>query len=275
MSQALQNGAGDPVPVADQATVEAAARAKGWRDAHEFANGAPTNFVDAATFLRNAETDAPLLRKENLKLEPRLNKLLRDQEETKGLVVTMTESLRRAEEKAYTRARRELEAERDKAITNGDVAAVKQVDQEIAGLAAPPPAPKAAAMPVAPQPDPAVAAWVSENEWFKDPVLANEASMQERVLMASHPDMGLEERLQEVTKRVRALYPAKFENSRRRAPGAVSGSSSEPAPQRSNGHTFADLPNDAKQQFHRYKKMLEGKGKPLTEQEWADNYDWD
>ena len=32
------------------------------------------------------------------------------------------------------------------------------------------------------------------------------------------------------------------------------------------------MPNDVKTQFSRYVKMLEGKGKPLTKDEWAENY---
>lgn len=267
---------------ADAASIEAAARARGWKSADEFANGPPANFVDAATFLRNSDNDVPLLRTEVQKLRRQNDRLRRDAEETKGLVVTISDNLRRADERAYAKARRDLEAEKTKAVQAGDVDAVARVDKDIAELKPPappaaPPPPAAVAPPAAPPPtDPVIVDWIKENPWFNtDAVCAREADAQHKVLLQTNPEMTLEENLAEVARRVRSIHPQRFPAQRRPA-GLVNGSSPDtaPAPQGQRGRSFADLPRDAQQQYHRYKKMLEGKGKPLTEQEWCDSYDW-
>lgn len=258
-------------------SAEQRARAIGWRDRHEFPNGAPDNWVDAEAFLKRGETEIPLMRKQLQKLERENSRFRRQQEETAGLVVSMTETLRKADERAMAKARKELEAERTKAIERGDVLAVHAADKELEGLReTPKPTTAATSAAAAPTIAPEVLAFANKHKewWAVDQEMTQRADAIHRGVLAEQPDLTLGQNLEEVERRLAKVYPDRFENVRRRAPPAVSASSDgNPPPQPgTRGRRFDDMPRDVQKQFERYAKMLQGKGKPLTKEEWAENY---
>ena len=62
------------------------------------------------------------------------------------------------------------------------------------------------------------------------------------------------------------------DNPRRSEPAAVAASSPSRGAQRTNPRSFDAIPKESKDAFARYAKMMNGKGAPLTKEEWASDY---
>jgi hypothetical protein len=319
VSETQQSGANGAAPHAaieglTAEEVEASARALGWKPQAEF-RGPPDKWRPADQFMASAANPAILAnnfrvlsdRYRTLETTHRTTtqELKAQLSEATGMVGTLTERFRTVEQRAYDRARRELTAERDKAITEGDVARVRQLDTEVQELDAgkPPakvetPKPTAAAQPTTQQLDPEIAAWSSRNPWFfSDADLAAAANGVSSALRANPATASLSvaDHLVQVENTIKRTFPDKFaapkgggraamagdEEDDDAAPPAVetpnSGGAGRPQGQR-NRRDFASMPRESKQQFARYKEMIGrkveegGRVKPLTEAEWAANY---
>jgi hypothetical protein len=293
--------------------VEASARALGWKPQAEF-RGPPDKWRPADQFMASAANPAILAnnfrvlsdRYRTLESTHRntTQQLTQKLDEATGMVGTLTERFRTVEQRAYDRARRELTAERDKAITEGDVARVRQIDTEVQELDAgkPPPKPAATtttttAQPAATTLDPEVAAWSARNKWFfEDTEMQASANAASAALRANpaKATMPIAEHLAEVDAIMRRTFPDKFAAPKPAARAAAAddedGDAEPPAvetpnsggagrpPGNRNRRDFASMPRDSKQQFARYKEMIGrkveegGRVKPLTEAEWARDY---
>lgn len=266
------------------------ARDMGWRPRDEYTGARP--WVDAEQFIERSERMLPLaaarVRQQDRMLEE-LRGTVREQQET---LAAMVEGSRRAEIVGYKRAMRELQQRRAQAINDGDVHVVNTVEQEMQELG-PEPKPVERKPPAngngAPQPDPIVAAWARQNPWFQSNAARRAAAiamMQE--IDAETPNDPLEDRLEEVVRRMRQegmlgrqareAQPEDVEEPepppRReaRAP-AVSRSSDTPSRRPAvKPRSFDAMPADVRKQFDRQVKMLEGKGPPLTKDEFASYY---
>jgi hypothetical protein len=298
MSQALAAEVADTVdpPAADEAAIEARARGMGWRPEAEY-KGVGV-WKSAAEYVKRAEEDIPLLRKRNRELEREVVNLAPLKtlvEEQKGVLLDLTERVRTSDMRGYERARKELLARRDEAIDAADRVTVHRIDQEVAELEKerpkPLPEPPKAAAAAAPSLPPEVSDWIGRNPWFStDKGLADTATQISTALRISNPELSISENLAEVTRRVQRTFPERFpaarqdtpasrevpddDNPRRHEPGAVSGSTASRGPASAKGRTFEAMPRDSKDAFTRYVRLLEGKGKPLTKEEWAATY-WD
>lgn len=288
MSAALASPPEDPVAPEDAAPPEAAppdperaeierrARRHGWKERGEH-KGPEGSWLDAPEFLAEAEQSVPLLMSRLHRLEKLVEKADTQNRESVEVVRDMTDRLRKADERGYQRAMRELQAQRQQAVREGNEDAFNAAQREIDALEKdrPPPAreaPPAAAAPPAGV-DPVVVAWGNRNPWFfSDPELQVEAQVTNDVLARTRPELSTAERLEEVTRRMKRAFPAKFQNARRADPSPVSSPSGESARRTRNPRDFDNLPADAKAQYDRYARMLQGKGKPLTKEEWASEY---
>jgi hypothetical protein len=289
---------------ATQEEVEQQARDLGWRPRGEYSGSRP--FVGPEEFIRRAERMLPLQAAARRAAEKKNADLARELEEHRQLLADLTQSTRRAEQVGYNRARRELEQERARAITDGDVERVRQVEREITDLGTPPAAPTPPPPPKAqpegnPEDAAVVQAWQARNAyWFNTDPVANAAAVQMlNVVQAQHPDMSLAEALVEVEDRIKERFdigePGRGNAPRRRrtldedeagdeddtppptrertarAASSVLPSGSAP-PRRAGPRSFEAMPASAKQQYERWKTMLQGKGEPLTREEFANNY---
>jgi hypothetical protein len=83
----------------------------------------------------------------------------------------------------------------------------------------------------------------------------------------------MSDNLAEVTREVQARFPEKFGiNSRRSDAPAVAAPGAAPAARRSNKQTFDDLPQDAKEAYARFNKMMDGK---YSKEEYLSQYIWE
>lgn len=282
-------------------SIEARARAQGWKPLEEY-HGAPDGWRDAETYLRRGEQELPLMRERNRDLERRFIALQRSRDEDRLVLADMAERTRKSEERAYARARADVERERQEAVALGDTqrfdAAERQLKELDESKPAPPPPKPAAAPPEMGAVPREVAEWGAKNPWFgSNPDLRERATRLHVDLLQSEPELSLTENLERVTDSMRVLYPSRIvgaarpprqqeseppanepeppANPRRAAPASVGGAR-EGGPRRAAPNSFDAMPQDSKDAYARYARAIDGKdmgkGKPLTKEEWAKTY---
>ena len=277
-------------------TIEEQARRNGWRPKDEY-TGPEGKWVDAETFMARGVENPAILYERFRTLDDRYGKLERRFGEQAGkldqatqTMSEMAQMLRTSQENAYKRARTELLAQREAAVESGDTTGFKKADTQLADLDAAAPKPPAAQPPQPQQqnqPPAEVTAWYASNPWYlSDPELRAEADTIHIGLLQTRRDMTLEQNLRQVTERVRKLYPEKFapppparhetettdDNPRRTEAAAVASSTPGGSRRQASRRTFDTMPQAAKAQFDKWARALEGKGKPLTKEEFATNY---
>lgn len=245
---------------------EAKAIRLGWRPKDEF-KGDPDKWVDAAEFVRRGEEEPALAKANYAKLEKALERATTKIASLETTHQKLVEHLSTSEKRAYDRAKREIEARLDQAAEAGDVEGVRAATREITDLTK-----EAAAEPkkdaqAAPEDPPELAEWKEDNPWFtKDAVMRGAAIAIVDELIADGVT-DLKKQIKEVDKRIRAEFPHKFENPRRREPAAVEGANNAP---KKTGKTYADLPADAKAMCDDFCKNIKG----FTREKFVRDYQW-
>lgn len=280
--------------------IEARARTMGWKPKEEY-RGPAEAWRDAEEFVRRGEEELPVLRERSRATERRLQAVQSQLSESTAVITDLTERVRNSDERAYKRARADLLKERAAAVETGDTTKFNQVEAELVDLDTTKPKPLAERRAVAQPPEgstdvhPDALAWANENPWYhSDAQMRNAALSLHTQLLQAEPDLSVKENLARVTASVSAMFPGRVGNSgglpprrprppaeqddeepddnpRRREPAAV-GSGQERRPRDRNARSFDAMPKDSKDAYTRYAKQLEGKGKPLTKEEWAADY---
>ncbi len=269
-------------------TAEERAKRLGWKPQAEY-SGDPARWRSAEEFIKRGEEDLPVLRERNRMLEKKFGDLERKQAESIDLLQEMTTRVRTADERALKKARTEIEAERIRAVELGDTVAFNKADKELTDLNHQEVVQRPVARPTAPAVSDEVVAWGNQNPWFhSDQTLRQAAIDIHGRLLQTNPELSTRDNLARVTSGLRAMYPDKFQdaptrqtqqpvidddNPRRREASPVAGSTpAAPARQSANERSFDKLPKAEKDAYHKYAKQLEGKGKPLTKDEWVSYY---
>lgn len=268
-----------PAGLAAETPNEIAARRLGWRPRSEY-SGPPEKFVEADEFVRRTDESVPLLRQNYRALHERFSQVERKLADTTQLLQEFRDFSAKGEQRAYERAKRELEERQRVAVSQADTEAFEKTAAEIAELekSRPKPAPE----PVEPQrkipePDPRITTWISDNPWYNsDGQLRAFAGAYDQYLMASAPGMDIGERLAAVKAKTMAEFPDKFGNSRREAPTNVASPAAASAPRRKgNGRSYDDLPPDAKKQCDKLVAQFKGSKTPYTREEYCRDFDWE
>ena len=229
-------------PEADEETL-AEAKRQGWVPQEDY-NGPEDKWVDADTFVKKGKEINALLRKDNEFLK-------REVSEMKSTMMEFKKFHADTEKRAYERAMSDLREQKKEAIAAGDGEKVLQVDDAIDELKTARKEEKAATPPPI---DPAFVAWQEDNRWFgKDTELTAEANLIGEVVKRQNPSLIGSDFLEEVTKRVKRMYPEKFTNANRSKPNPVEGSTAKPAGARGKG--FNDLPPEAKAACQKFEKQ--------------------
>lgn len=242
-------------PQTPELDAEDRALAMGWTPKAQF-KGDPEKWVDAETFVKRGEEFLPFLKANNKRLEKELENVRKD-------LKTFGEFHKKTAEREYTRALADLKAELAEASAAGDADAVDDISDRLADLKADI---KADAPAKTGHSEDVVKAWVAKNDWYaKDPALRG-AAKEISVELEAAGLTDTAEQLAEVAKRIRAEFPEKFSNPRRRDPGAVEGGGSGV---RKSGKSRADLPPEARQFMDRMVKSG-----TMTEAEYLKDYAW-
>ena len=244
---------------------EAEAKVEGWTPQSEW-KGDPSRWVDAETFVKRGEEILPIVNAKNRKLVETVDGLRREIDDLK----VGNSQFREFHEQALTRERQakesaiaQLEAVRKKAITDGDGEAFDRADKQITKLRAQPDK--------TPQLSDGQKAWLAENPWYEsDRVLRALADGLSDGLAQERPELvGKKGFLDELTKRVKAEMPHKFENPNRQRETV------ENTQQRGNGNgkakTYENLPADAKTACDRFVRTIPG----FTKEQYVATFDWE
>lgn len=239
-------GDGDKSKAADGdlGTVEDRAKRMGWTDQDSF-RGDKAKWVDAATFVKNGEESLPILR-ERLRTAERANMdLSKSVAEFKKMSDT-------AFDRAYAKAKKELQADIKTAAKAGDEKGAEEAANELASLERE----KAERVAVADK-DPVFDGWVTQNDWYNDPELRKLANKEAFGLRQDGVKVDGVAFLNMVKEEVKKLRPEKFGNPRR---DPKNGSGPErPAGGGEGGGGSAkgwdSLPADAKATGERYIKQ--------------------
>jgi hypothetical protein len=255
---------------------EAKARRLGWVPKEEF-KGDPDKHRSAEEFLQRGETILPILQRDNKKLHDTVGRLEKKLEETTETLKTFSEFASKAEERAYKKARTELEAKLDGAIATADVDQARQIRKEIADLEVDPPKPpkrdpKPIGEPDKPAVDPEVQSWLNDNSWFDKSASLRAYAVEEfGELEKRYPGKSKTELLAETKQRTVDRFPEKFGVNPRREGAAAVASPSGVTTRKPAGKTYDDLPVEAKRACDKFVRTIHG----YTKEKYCQAYDWD
>ena len=231
----------------EQDTITEAKR-QGWVPQDEY-DGPTEKWVDAETFVKKGKEINALLRKDNEFLK-------REVAEMKSTMMEFKKFSADNEKRAYERALSELREQKKQAVSQGDGDKLLEVDDAIEELKEQR-AKEAQQIKVETnKPDPLFVEWNDENKWFgKDTELTEEANMIGETIKRRQPTLIGREFLDEVTKRVKKMYPEKFTNANRDKPSPVEGTTGNKSSSKTGKYSFNDLPPEAKSACLKFEKQ--------------------
>lgn len=244
-------------------SAEDRAMAMGWTPQTQF-KGDPAKWVDAETFVKRGEEFLPFLKANNRRLEQAHDRAVAKIAALEKAVQTSIQHISRADQRAYAKARADLDAELEQYAAAGNVEAVKAVTKDILDLQN-----ETTAKADAPDVPPEMAAWQEANPWYgTDKALTAAArAIADDVFEEGYTGKA---QLAEVDRRIRAEFPAKFAkptNPNRKLPGAVEGVGTAP---RRSGKTYSDLPPEARAMCDSFVRDIKG----FTKEKFVADYDW-
>lgn len=227
--------------------------------------GSPTKWTDAQTFVENGEKIAGIAVAKARKLEATIETMqtrLKDIESTKAEFVRFNQRALEKERAEKAELLAQLEDQQVAAINEGDGQAYLNIKKKIEQVNAKP----------EPRPgeEPWAREWAEENGWYADDIVlrgaANEIATELR--RQGFPDTG-KNFMNEVSKRVKAALPEKFQNPNRKngITGGDGTKTDETAPV--GERSYAALDSEAKAACDRF--VAEGL---LTKEQYVQTYDW-
>lgn len=249
--------------------IEEKASKMGWVPQEEW-KGDPEKWRPAEEFVERGENIVPIMRERIDKLEKELE-----------VISKLNKSeLKKVRDSAYEQAKKEYEKElsslnREKfeAIQEADVEKYQQVEGKILKLQKPEEPQEETS-----QVNPVFEDWNKKNTWYApdlsdigdaDETLTLFANAIAGKIQADKPNLPPEQFFAEVEKRVRAEFPHKFDNPKRKEPAmAETGHQSAPKTKK----TFSDLPDEAKRAYTRTAERLKRQGREYSKEEYAKAY---
>lgn len=263
----------DTVPGAENAdtrpeelTTEQRAREMGWTPEDEWQGAPPkSGFLSAEEFVKRGETIIPLLRGQNRKLEHEVSEMKRKVDELTSTAKSLNDFNQRAlnrEREEIGRLRRQLEARREQAVSEGDANTALAAERELSRIDV------ERANSVDPQQVAVVENWLKQNQWYQ--------ADEHKRAWAEGFARQLQERgyppgpaiLDAVAREARHVYGEDLDGRVSR-PGRVDGRAGRQAP-RGGKKTFDDLPQDARDAYRRFQAL----GVKMSPEQYLEQYDW-
>lgn len=268
--------------------VEGFAKRLGWKPQEEFKPRKPgQEWMPADSFVERVKKETPLLRERLRFQDDVISKQEKQLKETNSRLDELGQVTRElltktstAEQRGFARAREEIEAQMERAVSEADTDGFRRAKRELEELDKAKPAPAVAkkdkeeTKPVdgAPQVSPVATQWIKDNDWFeKDAKLKAFATTWEGVVARENPGWSLSQILEEVKAETERRFPEKFENQARKAPAAVANPSAPANQRKGKDKTVADLPADAKETLAKLKRLIKG----YSDKDYLKDYKWD
>lgn len=247
---------------------ETEARRLGWVAKEEF-KGDPEKWRPAEEFLDRGKRILPIVLRDNEKLQRRIGQLEGRLQETLETTKQLVEYHTKGEERAYDRAKRDLEAKAETAAANADTAGVRTAMAEIDALKKQHETPKPKIEPPV-QKDPLIQDWIEKESWFlKDKILNTFAGEIYGELERSKPGVSTAELLAETKRRTVEKFPEKFGiNPARENPAAVASPTGTAS--RKRGKSYDDLPEEARRACDKFVRTIPG----YSREKYVKDYDW-
>lgn len=266
-------GAEDAPPNAPNES-EVEARRMGWVGKDEF-KGDPDKWRPADEFLDRGKRILPIVLKDNERLQRNLDRVKDELKELRTSTTELLEFTSKAEERAFNRAKSEIEARIEQSAANADPTAVRTAMQDLDALnKSHTPAPKKTEQAQqTTQIDPEIQDWVDKNKWFNADGVLNAYSLEQyTTLKRDKPGMSESDVLAEVKRRASAKFPEKFGiNTERDGAAAVATPSGGASAARKNAKNYENLPPEAKRACDKFVRDIKG----YTKEKYVANYDWD
>ena len=232
--------------VSDKVDYVGLAKKDGWRSKEDLGDDFdPARYVDAEEFIKRK----PLFEA--------IKKLGKENKELKKTVDSVVSFSQKNAEIAAKRAISELQAQKKEAIKIGDVDAVEAIDKNIGS--------HQAVISEVQNAKPAnqipqeIIDWTEKNQWFnEDAEMQEEATALTAAFTKTHPNVGIEEALENTTKKMKALHPdSKYFKTRRNDPPPVEtdhGDRESASDSGNKKYTMSRLNEDQRLCFNAYKK---------------------
>lgn len=194
------------------AAAEAEARVFGWKPRDEFA-GDPADWRPADAFLKRGKEINGFLRKDLNTLKAEIAKRDASLAELQQTMAQFAAFHQETENRAYAKARKDLQAARRQALRENDGDTVAEIEERLDELDEAKPQPRQAPPTRNPEaPDPVLVAWSEANTWYRDNAklrrIADGYGMQ---LRQSEPNLVGQAFLDKLTAQVREDFPEHFE----------------------------------------------------------------
>jgi len=278
----IGEGTGETGETGEKGDAEARARRMGWVPESEWQGDPPkAGFASAEAFIERGESELPILRERNRKLDKELAETSQRIAELGTTLAEFKEHSAKVDERAVKRAKEELKAAQRKAVEDGDTDAFDTAAKGIEDLDKDAPKPEdrsVKAQAKSPDDDPVFKKWAGQNPWYGDDVVRTVFANSAAPIIAEKGYTGTAF-YAEIEREVRAEYPERFENpNRKRASNVEGGGRSTPRPKK-NGRDYGNLPAEAKAQCDKFVKTMvkgaNGKMEPLlTREQFVEDYDW-
>lgn len=192
---------------------EEQARKKGWKPLDEF-KGNEADWVDAKEFLGREKLYD--------KIKDLKGDLHRQQVRHDKTLEEISHHMAKTEERAFERAKKELQAQRREAMRNEDPDKVEKIEADLEQLEKD----RQAAIKAVPKvqqnsgPTPAFQEWQSGNQWFKlgstgmpENEMTSDAIAIGTGYAAANPNLSHAQVLEHVSKKIKQMYPNEFEST--------------------------------------------------------------
>lgn len=259
--ETLENEGGQ---IAEERDWQMEARAEGWRPREEW-KGSLDKWIDAQEFVERGEKILPIVQAKNRKLEEEIAEIRR----TTAQFVAFQQAQLAKERKEKEGLIVQLESRKAQAVTDGNGAAVVQIDRQIDAARQ-----ELREAPVQVNRDPIVVQWTADNAWYgSEPDATAYADAAGYLFRQTRPDAGPAEVMAHITRKVRERFPEVFGEVSRvpgRRPQSPEGTQTSASPDRKGGKkkiTLADLPEDVRDIGRRFVKQ-----KVLTEEQYVSDY---
>lgn len=251
--------------------LEREARKQGWRPQEEF-RGDPDDWVDAPTYIRRGKEIRAHSKAENERLQSALAAANAQISEMRGTIDEIREYHAQMEERAINAALDRMKKERRAAVAEGNTELAAEIDEEIQELKDAPRLAKTGKKDDAAgtgggnandqgqqqQPDPAVTRWIKDNDhWYNaEPQNEDLVALANGVAGAvmNRKDLTVEQKLEEIDRRVKAAFPDRFGGASRRTSTTAGAGEGGGSTRRSND-PVASLPQEARQAGERFVKQ--------------------
>lgn len=244
---------------------ELRASEQGWTPKDQW-HGDPEQWVGADEFLERGEKHNGILRERNEKLISEVHAV---KKELLDSVRQFGEATRKAEERAFQRAMKELQTQQRSAVENSDTETWENLEHEKESLQNEfEKNKKKPEQQYNPDQDPAYISWYDKNKWYNDDLDMTVYANQIAPIIANKVgNNNTPEFYDAIAREVRKKYPKNFRNVNRDIPSPVQGTAQEGGKPGKGGNKYSDLPADAKSACDKFVKQG-----MMTQEEYLKEY---